>query len=131
MKRRSLADPNLVEKYIRGQVMPRFMQRLREIDGEVHRHKRNLEQAHTALAQECRGDPEAFERRWVQTAHAWRFDHLNALIRQHNEYYPTERRLPINPRTGDYITVGGRPWRRELMGPGWILERFPVRRTPT
>lgn len=128
MKRRSVADPSLVEKYIRGQVMPRFMQRLRDIDGEVHRHRRNLEQAYTALLESCADDAQALERQWHATAAAWRFDRVNALIRQHNEYYPVERRLPIDPRTGSYITVGGRPWRREPMGPDWILERFPARR---
>jgi len=123
--RRSLADPHLVEKYIRGQVLPRFMQRLRQIEDEVRRHSRNLEQAHTDLALSCPG-PGAFEERWLATAHAWRFDRVNELIRQHNEYYPVERRLPINPRTGDYITTGGRPYRREPLGPDWVLERFPA-----
>ena len=126
MKRRSLGDPNLVEKYIRGQVMPRFMQRLRDIDGEIHRHRRNLEQARAVLRESCGDDFALFEERWREIAAAWRFDRVNALIHGHNEYYPAERRLPINPRTGDYITVGGRPWRREPMGPEWVLERYPA-----
>ena len=127
MHRRSLAEPGLVEKYIRGQVLPRFMRRLREIETETHRHRTRLTQAYADLQESCQGDPDAFEARWAATAHAWRFERVNDLIRRHNDYYPVERRLPINPRTGEYITVGDRPYRRELLGPEWILERFPLR----
>ena len=45
---------------------------------------------------------------WREIAGGWRFDPaLNGLIEQHNEWYPVERRLPMNPRTGDYVPVGG------------------------
>jgi glucose-6-phosphate 1-dehydrogenase len=130
MKRRSLADPNLVEKYIRGQVLPRFMQRLREIEDELARHRSRLADAYEELWVSCGHDSQTFEQRWRATAHSWRFDHVNELIHSHNEHYPIERRLPINPRTGDYLTTSGRPWRREPAGPKWILERFPARRGP-
>ncbi len=128
MTRRALADPSLVEKYIRGQVLPRFMQRLREIEDETRRHRMRLAQAYADLRESCPDDATAFAERWAATARAWRFDEVNELIRQHNEYYPVERRLPINPRTGDYLTVGGRPYRREPLAPEWILERFPAER---
>ena len=36
-----------------------------------------------------------------------------------------ETRLPMDPRTGDYIRRGGRSYRRDEVGPAWILERFP------
>jgi len=126
MQRRSLADPALVEKYIRGQVLPRFILRLREIEDETRRHRNRLAHAYIELQEAC-ADHVEFERRWREVARAWSFDEVNELIRQHNEYYPVERRLPINPRTGDYLTVGGRPYRREPLGPAWILERFPAR----
>ncbi len=71
-------------------------------------------------------DPAAFGERWRRLAHSWSFDRVNELIHQHNEYYPIERDLPVDPRTGDYVTVTGRPYRREPVGPEWILERFPA-----
>lgn len=37
-----------------------------------------------------------------------------------------ERNLPVDPRTGEYLTAGRRPYRREPLGPKWILERFPA-----
>ena len=51
---------------------------------------------------------------------------ITALIEQHNEWYPVERRLPMNPRTGDYVPVGGRSYRRPVLGPEWVLEQFPA-----
>lgn len=128
MRRRALADPSLVERYIRGEVMPRFMTRLREIEDELARHRSRLAAAYDDAWEQCGGDPQAFSQRWRALAHSWRFDHVNALIDAHNEYYPIERRLPINPRTGDYLTTSGRPWRREPAGPEWVLARFPARR---
>jgi hypothetical protein len=32
----------------------------------------------------------------------------------------------MNPRTGDYMTIGNRDWRRRRLDAAWILERFPV-----
>ena len=54
---------------------------------------------------------------------------MNELIGQHNEWFPIERQLPIDPRTRDYVLVGGRPYRRDELGPEWVLEKFPAERT--
>jgi hypothetical protein len=68
-----------------------------------------------------------FADRWRELARGWRFDDdLLRLIEQHNDWYPIERNLPLNPRTGDYVRVGGRSYRRPVLGPEWILEQFPV-----
>jgi hypothetical protein len=120
-----LHDPGALEKYIRAAVLPRFMVRLREIEDQLAHHRFALERAHRELQAACGGDPELFARRWREIAAGWRFDEVNELIRQHNEYYPVERNLPIDPRTGDYVTVVGRPYRRDEIGPEWVLERFP------
>ena len=71
-------------------------------------------------------DSELFARRWQRIADEWRFDGLNELIRQHNDYYPIERDLPVDPGTGEYVKIVGRSYRREPLGPEWILERFPA-----
>ena len=49
----------------------------------------------------------------VAVAEGVPFIDLNELIAQHNDWYPVERDLPLNPRTGDYVRVGGR-YRIEL-----------------
>jgi hypothetical protein len=124
--RRDIADPRVVERYIRGGVMPRFMQRLRDIDAGLARHRRLLGHLYADVGRTHGHDPEVFERRWREVARSWRFDDVNELIDQHNECYPIERNLPVNPRTGDYVSVRGRSFRRERVGREWVLERFPA-----
>jgi hypothetical protein len=126
LSRRELANPRALEAYIRSAVLPRFMERLREIEDALAEHRMRLEREYRALQRSCAGDPATFERRWRAVAEAWSFGDLNELIRQHNEYYPMERDLPMDPRTGEYVTINGRSYRRQPVGPDWILERFPA-----
>ena len=102
------------------------MHRLRRIDDEIERHERALEEAWQELAGEHAGDPAGFRRRWNRTATDWSFTELNDLIARHNAYYPAEARLPMDPRSGDFVPVLGRSYRREPLDAGWILERFPA-----
>jgi hypothetical protein len=126
--RRELADPRSLESYIRSRIMPRFMERLREIEDELAVHRVRLARAYERVERSSGGDRALFEERWRATAQRWNFDRVNELIRQHNEYYPIERNLPVDPRTGDYHTVNGRPYWRESVGPDYVLERFPASR---
>ena len=123
--RRDLYDPSALERYIRSAVLPRFMQRLREIEDELLHQTGLLERAYQELRDSCGDDAAAFARRWREVAEQWRFDELNELIRAHNDYYPIERDLPVDPTTGEYVPIVGRSYRREPLGPAWILERFP------
>jgi hypothetical protein len=103
------------------------MERIIEVDGGIARERRQLERAWWALRAECGDDAAAFAARWRARVESWRFDaELNELIRQHNEWYPIERNLPMDIRTRDYVYVGGRSHRRPLLGPEWALEQFPV-----
>lgn len=115
-----------IESYLRQGSPPRWMERIAEIDRAVAAHRRRLERAHRALAQEYADDAAAFARRWTQLAERWSFGELNDLIEQHNEWYPVERDLPMDLRTRDYVLINGRSYRRPLLGPGWILEQFPA-----
>jgi hypothetical protein len=54
------------------------------------------------------------------------FRDINALIAEHNEWYPVERDLPMNPRTGDYVLVNGKDYRREPLTVDVVLARFPA-----
>ena len=128
LSRPALTNPRSLEAYIRAQVMPRFMSRLREIDDLLVEHRLGLERAYRRLEEACGADDELFARRWRETAHTWPFHEVNGLVAEHNEYYPIERGLPVDPRTGDYVTISGRSYERESVGPDWVLERFPARR---
>jgi hypothetical protein len=116
-----------VDAYLRAGAAPRWMQRINEIERGVKRHRVRLERAYEALREECGHDPDAFARRWTDLAGSWRFDELNELVRQHNDWYPIERDLPIDLRTRDYVRVNGRSYRRFELGPEWVLEQFPPR----
>jgi hypothetical protein len=106
-----------IESYLRGEALPRYMQRAAEIDRAIRRHVEALRREYERPDQRAR---------WVEIAESWNFDEVNRLIEEHNEWYPVERDLPMNPRTKDYVLVNGRSYRREELGPGWILERFPA-----
>jgi hypothetical protein len=115
-----------VEGYLRAGVRPRWMERVAEIDGGIARERRRLERAYRDLGDELGHDREAFAHRWRAMAESWRFDHLNDLIEQHNEWYPVERDLPMDPRTRDYVPVHGRSYRRPHLDRDWVLEQFPA-----
>ena len=125
LSRRARQTKRTVEAYLRAGGVPRYMERLRDIDAELALHAYRLQRAYRALARTCAGDADAFERGWRERAHAWRFERVNQLIREHNQWYPVETGLPMDPRTGDYVRRRGRSYRRAEVGPEWVLERFP------
>jgi hypothetical protein len=110
---------------------PVYAQRLRQIEDEIAAHEERLLEARKAVRRDER-DPAERERRWRALARGWNFHAVNELIEKHNRWYPIEARLPMNPRTGDFVLVGGRPYRLELLDASWVLRRFPaVGRTGT
>jgi hypothetical protein len=127
LSRRARQTRRTVEAYLRAGVIPRYMERLREIDSGIQAERQRLERSHGALREACAGDAELFAQRWRAVAEGWRFDRLNELIRQHNEWYPIERELPMDPRTRDYVRIHGRSYRRPELGPEWVLSQFPAR----
>ena len=39
---------------------------------------------------------------------------------------PVEARLAMDVRRRDYVLVNGRPYTRERLDRGWVLDRFPA-----
>jgi hypothetical protein len=124
LSRRQRQTKRTVEQYIRAGVAPAYMRRLKKIERELQQHRRKLGRLHRALSEEVR-DPETFADQWRTRAEEWNFEPVNELIRQHNEWYPVERNLPLDPRTRDYVKIRGRSYRRPEIGPEWVLEHFP------
>ena len=85
-----------------------WMRRLREIELAVALHEQQLAEAYAALLEESGGNAARFAQDW-----------------RHNRHYPAESRLPMNPRTGDFVLVNGRPYTREPLDAEWILSLFP------
>ena len=94
-----------------------WMRRLRAIELAIELHEQQL-----ADAYELRESPRA----WRELAESWDFSEVNDLIERHNRHYPAESRLPMNPRTGDFVLVNGRPYTRNPLDANWILSLFPV-----
>jgi hypothetical protein len=95
-----------------------YMQRLRDIERAQERQLELLAERYAELGD----DPAA----WQRLAEDWRFDEINELIERHNRWYPVEARLPMDPRTRDFVKVAGRDYRLEPLDAAWILERFPT-----
>jgi hypothetical protein len=104
---------------------PSYSRRLREIEVETTAHEESLRLAWEDLARRHGRDRQAFARAWRGVAARWRFDAVNELIERHNLYYPVEARLPMDPRTRDFVFVGGKPYRLRPLAADWILARFP------
>ena len=95
-----------------------YMRRLREIDDAIDAHLERLEEAYA----EHEGDPAA----WRRVAGRWDFTEVNDLIERHNRWYPVEARLAMDPRSRDFVKVGGRDYRREPLDAAWVLRHFPA-----
>ena len=94
------------------------MRRLRQIEDETERHLERL----AGPTHEARRRPDA----WRRDRRALELLEVNDLIERHNRWYPLEARLAMDPRSRDFVKVGGRPYRREPLDAAWILERFPA-----
>jgi len=94
-----------------------WMRRLRAIEHAIDEHEQRLAEAY-----EARESPQ----QWRRVAESWDFSEVNDLISRHNRFYPAESRLPMNPRTGDFVRVNGKPYTREPLDAAWILTRFPA-----
>ena len=115
-----------LEGYLQAGHRPRWMERLGEIDFGVAGERRRLQRAYESLRAECGTDRREFARRWHDVARTWAFDDLNELIGQHNEWFPIERQLPMDPRTRDYVLIHGRSYRRQPLDAAWVLAEFPA-----
>src|SRR3954453_12588042 len=115
-----------VEAYLKAGVRPRWMERIAEIDHSIAAQKHRLGRSYRLLREECGDDRALFAERWTAFAQRCRFDELNELIGQHNDWYPIERDLPMDLRTGDYVLINGRSYRREPLTPEWVLAHFPA-----
>jgi hypothetical protein len=104
-----------------------WMRRLRAIEIEIEQHEQQLGELWAALREEHGDDEVRFTAEWERIAVLWDFGEVNELIARHNRHYPAESRLPMNPRTGDFVLINGRPYTRRPLDPDWILARFPAR----
>jgi hypothetical protein len=92
-----------------------YMRRLRQIEEMTQAHLEQLEAAYAERSAD-----------WRAVAERWDFGEVNDLIERHNRWYPIEARLAMDPRSRDFVKVGGRSYRREPLDAAWVLEHFPA-----
>jgi hypothetical protein len=118
-------DPESAVRALGGPTM--WMRRLRAIEDAVEQHERRLGDAWRTLADELE-TPAEFSAAWEELAGNWSFAEVNELIERHNRNFPAEARLPMDPRTRDFVRINGRSYQREPLDARWILDRFPADR---
>jgi hypothetical protein len=94
-----------------------YMKRLRRIEEETAEHLERLAEAYAVRADAAS---------WRQLVARWDFGEVNELIDRHNRWYPIEARLAMDPRSRDFVKVGGRPYRRAPLDAAWVLAHFPA-----
>jgi hypothetical protein len=119
LRRRLVNAPVELDRYFAalGGPLP-YMRRLRLIEQEIEAHLERLGDARAAYAGDAAG--------WRALAASWDFGEVNELIERHNRYYPIEARLAMDPRSRDFVQVGGQSYRRRPLDAAWVLERFPA-----
>lgn len=115
-----------LEGYMEASARPRWMERILEIEHAIARERSELAEAYDALRAECGDDRKAFAARWREIAQSRDHGDVNELIRHHNKWFPVERDLPMDPRTGDFRPIHGRSHVRRELSADWVLELFPV-----
>ncbi|CAA9482200.1 MAG: hypothetical protein AVDCRST_MAG69-845 [uncultured Solirubrobacteraceae bacterium] len=126
LSRRARHAQRSVEAYLQAGGRPRWMERVMEIDRRTAEERRSHAAAYRRLRDECGADEALLADSWVRRAHAFAFDDgLNQLIAEHNQWYPVERDLAMDIRTGDYVLINGRSYRRPHLDAAWLLEQFP------
>jgi hypothetical protein len=120
--RAGLAPPSIESVILAAGGPPRFAERLAEIDrltreaaAEAAELRRALERIYGA------GSPLARARLRRELGNLG-LSRVNDLIERHNRYYPIERRLPMDPLTGDFVPVAGGSYRREALDASTLLE---------
>ena len=103
-----------------------WMRRLRAIEIAIGLHEEQLAEAWSELRAQYGPGTEQFASEWRAAAERWDFHEVNDLIERHNRQFPAESRLPMNPRTGDFVLVNGRPYTREPLDAAWVLSRLPA-----
>ncbi|MGH3000026.1 MAG: hypothetical protein ACRDNM_12075, partial [Gaiellaceae bacterium] len=105
-----------------------WMRRLRAIEDALDQHERQLDAAYRQLGEEVE-DPAEFARLWRETAERWDFSEVNRFVEKHNRYFPVEARLPMDPRTRDFVRVDGRRYEWEPLDADWVLRHWPANRS--
>jgi hypothetical protein len=129
LRRASTGGSVNVEAYFAASLgLPRWAERLQDLEGEERDLLARMRDAWIALAEET-ADDATFARAWAARVRSTSLDAINTLVDRHNEFYPVERRLPWDFRLADYRAPWGIEWRRERRDAAWVLDALPADRS--
>ena len=115
-----------LEQQVRAQMgPPPYAIRARYLEDTIENLRLDLRAQWRHLAESCRGEPKKFATIWQSLAEAIDLAPLNALIKEHNAFYPIEANLQADPETGK-IMIGATVWRpMKKLSAEKLLELFP------
>ena len=87
--------------------VPRFAERALEIEGRTASHRRRLVEARREL-EAAYGEGDLLAAALRRLARSWCFDDVNALIDEHNRWFPIERNLPLVRRVAGTLGSNGK-----------------------
>ncbi len=106
---------------------PHYATRARRIENITQKLIEDLAVEHENMKQEYDDRPEVFARKWQELIASLELDDLNELIEKHNQYYPMEANLQIDPETGAPL-AGAVPWEpKKKITVEELLKRFSVK----
>ncbi len=115
-----------LEQQVRAKMgPPPYAVRAKYIEDLVEKLERDLEKQWRDMARAMGGRPEHFAKVWTAVVETMELDELNALIKEHNTFYPIEANLQPHPETGQYM-MGATPWKpKKKVSALDLLQKFP------
>jgi len=115
-----------MEQKIRARMgPPSYAVRARYVEDLEEELYEELDKKWKMVAETYRHDPEKFNTLWRVVIETLDVEHINQLIKEHNQYYPIEANLREDPDTGR-LMMGNTPWKpKKKITPERLLEKFP------
>ena len=118
--------PRTLEAYIKAGGRPRWMERIGEIEALTANARTPAAPRAARARGRVRGRRRAARPPLARARRGVGLRGGQPLIGQHNDWFPIERDLAMDPRTKDYVKIRGKSYRREPLGAAWILREFPA-----
>jgi len=119
-------DVPLEQKVRAAMGPPPYAIRAKYIEDSTENLVRDLAAQWRRVATGCRGERQKFAAIWRSLVEAIDLAPLNALIKEHNTFYPIEANLQADPETGR-VMIGATVWRpKKKLSPAQLLEQFPA-----
>jgi len=105
---------------------PYYAMRARQIEQLTDQLMEDLAVQYRDMIKKFVHRPEVFAVKWRESIDSLELDTINDLIERHNEYYPIEANLAMDPRSG-VTMLGPVPWEpKEKVTIESLLQQFPA-----